>query len=35
MSEIYYQGFGEAEVGEFEDKLRKIIKNLESEAGNG
>ena len=29
MSEIFYRGFGEAEVHEFEDKLRKIIKNLE------
>ena len=33
MSEIYYQGFSEAEVREFEDKLRRIVKNL-SESEN-
>lgn len=31
MSEIYYRGFSEAEVKEFEDKLRRIVKNLETE----
>jgi DNA-binding MarR family transcriptional regulator len=31
MSEIFYQGFNEAEVTEFEDRLRKIIQNLETE----
>jgi len=28
MNGKFYQGFTEAEVGEFEDKLRKIVKNL-------
>lgn len=31
MSEIYYRGFSETEVKEFEDKLKKIVKNLETE----
>ena len=31
MSEIFYSGFTEAEVTDFENQLRKIIKNLENE----
>ena len=31
MSDTYYRGFSETEVKDFEDKLRRIIKNLESE----
>jgi DNA-binding MarR family transcriptional regulator len=31
MSEIFYGGFTENEITDFEDKLRKIIKNLENE----
>ena len=31
MNEIFYRGFSEAEVNEFEDKLRKIVNNLETE----
>ena len=31
MNEAFYRGFNETEVHEFEDKLRKIIKNLETE----
>ena len=31
MNRIFYQGFSVAEVEEFEDKLRKIVKNLETE----
>ncbi len=27
-SEVYYEGFSEAEVAEFEDYLRRILKNL-------
>lgn len=34
MSEAYYRGFSEAEVKEFEDKLRIIVKNLETEESN-
>ena len=29
MNQSFYRGFSEAEVIEFEDKLRKIVKNLE------
>ena len=29
MSEIFYNGFTEAEITDFENQLRKIIKNLE------
>ena len=31
MGEAYYRGFSETEVAEFEDKLKRIIKNLETE----
>jgi hypothetical protein len=31
MNEVFYQGFSETDVKGFEDKLRKIVKNLESE----
>lgn len=30
MNTLFYQGFSESEVTEFEDKLKRIIKNLES-----
>lgn len=30
MNALFYQGFSEAETAEFEDKLRRIIANLES-----
>jgi len=33
MNGIFYQGFDEVEVYEFEDKLRKIVDNLETEEG--
>ena len=28
MSEIYYRGFSESEVTDFEDKLKRIVENL-------
>ncbi len=31
MSEIFYRGFTEAQITDFENQLRKIIANLESE----
>ena len=31
MNSIFYRGFDETEIFEFEDKLRKIVKNLEME----
>jgi len=31
MSEIFYQGFSDEEITGFENQLRKIIQNLESE----
>jgi len=31
MNGIFYQGFAEAEIYEFEDKLKKIVSNLEAE----
>lgn len=31
MSELYYKGFTESEVRQFEDTLRRILNNLESE----
>jgi len=31
MNSIFYQDFNEAEIYEFEDKLRKILSNLEME----
>ena len=31
MNEAFYRGFSETEVKEFEGKLQKIIKNLETE----
>ena len=31
MNEVFYRGFDETEVKGFEDKLRKIVKNLEEE----
>ena len=31
MSEIFYRGFSESEITEFENQLRKIIQNLENE----
>jgi len=31
MSEVFYNGFTEAEITAFENQLRKIIKNLENE----
>jgi DNA-binding MarR family transcriptional regulator len=34
MSEAYYRGFKEAEVMDFENQLRKIVKNLETEERN-
>jgi len=30
MSEIFYKGFTDAEIADFEDKLKRIIENLES-----
>jgi len=34
MNDVYYRGFTEEEVKEFEDKLRKIVTNLETEERN-
>ena len=31
MSEIFYNGFTDAEITDFENKLKKILKNLENE----
>ncbi len=31
MNTLFYQGFSETEVTEFEDKLKRIIENLESQ----
>lgn len=31
MSELYYKGFTESEIRQFEDTLRRILNNLESE----
>lgn len=31
MSEIFYDGFSDTEITEFENQLRKILKNLENE----
>ena len=31
MNETFYQGFSTDEANEFEDKLRRILKNLETE----
>ena len=31
MSEIFYDGFSDGEITEFENQLRKILKNLENE----
>jgi len=31
MSEIFYDGFTDAEIIDFENQLRRIIKNLEKE----
>ena len=28
MSEIYYKGFTEAEIVDFEDKLKRVLNNL-------
>ena len=33
MNEVFYAGFNEDEITEFEEKLRKIINNLEFEKG--
>jgi len=33
MNDIFYQGFSETEIHDFEDKLRKILRNLEEEEG--
>ena len=30
-SEIFYRGFSEAEIADFEEKLRRIVKNFEGE----
>ena len=30
MNTLFYQGFSETEAAEFEDKLKRIVKNLES-----
>ena len=30
MNELFYQGFTEEEISEFEEKLKRIINNLES-----
>lgn len=30
MNQVFYQGFSETETAEFEDKLKRIIENLES-----
>ena len=30
-SEIFYEGFSDAEIMDFEDKLRRILKNFEEE----
>ena len=29
MAILFYQGFSDEEIGDFEDKLRRILKNLE------
>ena len=34
MNEAYYCGFSETEVTELEDKLRRIVENLEAEEAN-
>ena len=34
MNEAFYRGFSETEVNEFEDKLRRIVNNLETEENN-
>ena len=34
MNEAFYQGFSDSEINEFEDKLKKIVKNLETEESN-
>ena len=34
MNETFYQGFSMDEVNEFEDKLRRILKNLETEGNS-
>ena len=31
MNEVFYRGFSEADITAFEDKLKKIITNLEAE----
>ena len=31
MSEIFYNGFTDEQITDFEDQLRKILKNLETE----
>ncbi len=31
MGELYYKGFTESEIQQFEDTLRRILRNLESE----
>jgi DNA-binding MarR family transcriptional regulator len=33
MNEVFYQGFAEDEVAEFEKKLTEIMRNLERQAG--
>jgi len=34
MNESFYRGFGMPEIEEFEEKLKKILKNLETEEHN-
>jgi len=34
MNERFYLGFSESEIEDFEDKLRRIVKNLETEEGS-
>jgi len=34
MSDAYYRGFSEREIKDFEENLRKIITNLETEENN-
>ncbi|MCL2350836.1 MAG: MarR family transcriptional regulator [Defluviitaleaceae bacterium] len=35
MNSIFYKGFNEAEISDFESKLRRVLKNFEEENANG
>jgi hypothetical protein len=34
MSKIFYNGFSDEQITDFENQLRKILKNLETEESN-